>query len=251
MSNGSTLRSSASLGAAIRHARAGRLTVAQLAERSGTSKGLISLIERGHGNPSFETLRRIAGALDVPLVQLVEAADPAGEAGADAGAGRAMAGVIVRSVDPVDPSVATFADPRVGESDSLGWQTSMMLVKGQEARIRVLDGSLELGLRDGARIAPGKGNSRELALDLEVRAVGEPSPVVIPPVSDPRWLQIADGSEGFSPTTLGARMLLTHVTRCVRDDRSSPNVERWISELRGYFVKYETVSQDDLNRMFG
>lgn len=43
------------------------LTVGRLAERAGVSAGLISQLERGHGNPSFLTLSRLAEAVRVPL----------------------------------------------------------------------------------------------------------------------------------------------------------------------------------------
>lgn len=39
----------------------------RLAATSGVSVGLISQLERGKGNPSFSTLRRLAAALDIPV----------------------------------------------------------------------------------------------------------------------------------------------------------------------------------------
>lgn len=47
--------------------KAAGLSVESLATASGVSAGLISQLERGHGNPSFHTLRRLAAALSVPL----------------------------------------------------------------------------------------------------------------------------------------------------------------------------------------
>lgn len=61
------------LGAAIREARNGRYTLQQLADEAGVSLGSISQLERGMGNPSFRTLQRIAGALDLRIGDLVEA----------------------------------------------------------------------------------------------------------------------------------------------------------------------------------
>ena len=56
------------LGPRIRDARerAG-LTIVEVAHRSGYSPGYISQVERDLANPSIGTLKRIAGALDVPL----------------------------------------------------------------------------------------------------------------------------------------------------------------------------------------
>ncbi|SES32154.1 transcriptional regulator, XRE family with cupin sensor [Pedococcus cremeus] len=50
-------------------------TIEALSARSGVSIGLISQIERGRGNPSFNTLVQMAHALDVPIGRLFHAAD--------------------------------------------------------------------------------------------------------------------------------------------------------------------------------
>ncbi len=58
----------AALGRTLQKARKDQgLTVGQLSERAGVSAGLISQLERGHGNPSFLTLSRLAEAVRVPL----------------------------------------------------------------------------------------------------------------------------------------------------------------------------------------
>ncbi len=56
-----------SLGGMLKVARSGRYTIEQLAARSGVSTGRISQMERGLGNPSFVTLSKLAGALDLPM----------------------------------------------------------------------------------------------------------------------------------------------------------------------------------------
>lgn len=69
------------IGATIKASRVGRFTVEELADRAGVSAGLISQIERGIGNPSFETLLRLSSALDLPMAELFSAqpgGDPAG-----------------------------------------------------------------------------------------------------------------------------------------------------------------------------
>ena len=56
------------LGERVRKLRNERdLTIAELAERSGLSSGLISQIERGRSNPSVRTLQRLRSALGVNL----------------------------------------------------------------------------------------------------------------------------------------------------------------------------------------
>jgi transcriptional regulator with XRE-family HTH domain len=65
-----------SLGELLREARAGRFTIEELAQRANVSAGRISQIERGIANPSFETLWRLASALEVPLGSLFEGTGP-------------------------------------------------------------------------------------------------------------------------------------------------------------------------------
>lgn len=56
------------LGSTLRTARTDQgLSVGALSRRAQVSSGLISQLERGHGNPSFLTLSRLAEALRVPL----------------------------------------------------------------------------------------------------------------------------------------------------------------------------------------
>lgn len=64
----------AHLGALVRSRRSGRYTVQELARHADVSVGLLSQIERGRGNPSFRTLQKIAGALELRIGDLVAAA---------------------------------------------------------------------------------------------------------------------------------------------------------------------------------
>ncbi|MDH2444500.1 helix-turn-helix domain-containing protein [Amnibacterium sp. CER49] len=60
------------LGATVRVQRQRQgLSVQALGQRAGVSSGLISELERGHGNPSFTSLSRIAAALNLPLPKLL------------------------------------------------------------------------------------------------------------------------------------------------------------------------------------
>jgi transcriptional regulator with XRE-family HTH domain len=68
----------ATIGATVRATRRLQgMTVEALASRAGVSTGALSQLERGQGNPSLQTLQRLASALSVPLVQLLQgAAEP-------------------------------------------------------------------------------------------------------------------------------------------------------------------------------
>jgi transcriptional regulator with XRE-family HTH domain len=248
---GPASRPSVAIGMAVRRARAGRHTLAQLSEASGVSAGLLSLIERGRGNPSINTLGSIAEALGMSLPELVaDAIDASGDRS------RLVATLGAAAADESEGSSAVMASARAGQvvpagAAEPGWRTSMVLHGGQEASVRVLDGSLELTLRDRADSLQGSPGERPLSIDLSLRSLTPAVPLQIPPIDDPRWLEFARGAIPFEPTTLACQMLFTHVVRCIRQDPSSPNVGRWVRELRGFFVKYESVSAPELSQIFG
>ena len=63
------------LGATIRRDRKAKdLSLEQLASIAGVSTGLISQVERGKGNPSFNALAQVAHALGIPVARLFNTA---------------------------------------------------------------------------------------------------------------------------------------------------------------------------------
>jgi transcriptional regulator with XRE-family HTH domain len=54
-----------------------QLTLSALAERAGLAKSTVSLIERGQGNPSIDTVWALAAALGVPFASLFHDEPPA------------------------------------------------------------------------------------------------------------------------------------------------------------------------------
>lgn len=69
---------SAAVGQAIRALRLERdLTQESLAHRAGITVGHLSKIERGHSNPTWETVVGIAEALGISLVDVAKAAEDA------------------------------------------------------------------------------------------------------------------------------------------------------------------------------
>lgn len=53
------------------------MTLSGLAERAGVAKSTVSLIERGQGNPSIDTVWALANALGVPFASLFHDESPA------------------------------------------------------------------------------------------------------------------------------------------------------------------------------
>jgi len=64
------------LGQAIRELRGKRgKSLQELAPKAGITFGTLSLIERGEANPTWETVKRLAGALGVSVAELAKAAE--------------------------------------------------------------------------------------------------------------------------------------------------------------------------------
>ena len=248
-------RPSASVGAAIRQARAGQYSLAELARRSRTSVGILSLIERGQGNPSFETLARIADALGVSLAGLIE-----GETGGAHRRPSAVQGSILRS--PRGDG-GEFPAPNVaGRSTAEGvavlrpgspapWRDSMILRSGQEAVVLVRAGAVELDLRDRSDECEADEAGETLSVDISVRGRSAGSKMELPPVGDPRWEKLVSGETSFRPTVLACQILFTHVTRSVRGNPTPSNVRRWVVDLRAALLKYEDLSAGELARVLG
>jgi transcriptional regulator with XRE-family HTH domain len=55
------------------------MTLSMLAEQAGVAKSTVSLIERGQGNPSIDTVWALASALGVPFASLFHDESPAGD----------------------------------------------------------------------------------------------------------------------------------------------------------------------------
>jgi transcriptional regulator with XRE-family HTH domain len=51
------------------------MTQEALAHAAGVTVGHLSMIERGHSNPTWATVKALAAALDVSIVELAELTD--------------------------------------------------------------------------------------------------------------------------------------------------------------------------------
>lgn len=247
-------RLSASVGAAIRRARTGRYSLAELARRSRTSVGVLSLIERGKGNPSFETLARVADALGMSLASLIEGGT---------GAANHDPGVLRGSVLPgtwtdrgelladLSGSSSTDGVTVLRPAAPVVWRDSMILRPGQEAVVLVHAGIVELTLRDRSDDFEADEPGEPLSVDISVRGRPYVPEMELPPVGDPRWERLVGGATSFRPTVLACQILFTHVTRSVLVDPSPSNMYRWVADLRAALLKYEDLSAVEVAQIFG
>src|SRR3954447_11570700 len=66
------------VGTNLRRLRTERsLSLSDLGRSSGVAKATLSALEGGRGNPTLETLSALAAALEIPMGDLITAADPA------------------------------------------------------------------------------------------------------------------------------------------------------------------------------
>lgn len=134
------------VGSRIRELRTSRgLTLARLAELTGLSTGLISQVERDITDPSLETLRRVARALDLPLFSLFRDEDQAS-------------------------SVVVRADRRIRVASPHG-HISYARVSPGAGRLELLEGTLEPGGESSPE--PWSHPSEECVVVLEGRVVVE------------------------------------------------------------------------------
>jgi transcriptional regulator with XRE-family HTH domain len=65
------------VGTNLRRLRTGHsLSLSDLSRSSGVAKATLSALEGGRGNPTLETLSALAAALEIPMGDLITAADP-------------------------------------------------------------------------------------------------------------------------------------------------------------------------------
>jgi transcriptional regulator with XRE-family HTH domain len=156
-----------SLGARVRAARLARgMSLSEAADTSGLSKALLSVIERGEGNPSVNTLFQLATALGTTVSYLIDAED-GGPALVRAGEGR----LVAREDDAMDARLLFSAsghrrfeiyDCELPPRSRSEWSQA----RGAEVTeyITIREGHVRVGSRGGEhRLGPG--DSIALRLD--------------------------------------------------------------------------------------
>jgi transcriptional regulator with XRE-family HTH domain len=126
------------------HRQARGLTVAALAAKAGLSKSSLTTIENGLGNPSVETLWRLASAMDVTL------------------------GAIIDHEEPPPTRIIRASDPVQIESAS-GMSARLILGEGRNHRTEVYDATMPAGA--DYRSDPHAAGTEELVLCVEGRVV--------------------------------------------------------------------------------
>ena len=74
---------------------------------------------------------------------------------------------------------------------------------------------------------------------------------MIPENTDPRWIDIVEGKISKEFKTVAAGLCVSRNQRAYRMDRTPETMSKCISELISFFTKYEKISQNDLEDLFG
>ena len=135
----------------VRDLRGSRgLTLEALAERSGVSRSMISLIERGESSPTAVLLERLAAGLNVPLASLFDApgksAQPVARR-ADQPCWRDPAsGYVRRNVSPSGvPSPIQIVEVEFPRGARVAFDTGARDVR-QHQQVWVLEGSIDVSV---------------------------------------------------------------------------------------------------------
>ncbi len=158
------------------------LTIKDLAEKTRLTSSMLSQIERGNANPSINSLRVIADALDLPLVSFFDHQGTGEEMVVRADQRRRVTlpdyeGVVVESLSPNFRGAIGFLllklqPGRVTSEDLTSHDgEESALVLGGKARVHVDDGVFELNDGDSIRIPPGKPHRWENSGDTEISII--------------------------------------------------------------------------------
>ncbi len=133
----SSTKHSFDLGRRVRKARTSRnLTVGKLAEATGLSKGFISQVENGRSNPSIESLRAIASALQLPLGLLLGE-----ESKEESSSGAMEPGPQVAKIERMPFGQADASEVRLLQGSRHGTRLLVHLLPGSALVPRAIDGA--------------------------------------------------------------------------------------------------------------
>ncbi len=160
------------IAARVRDLRASRgLTLEALAERSGVSRSMISLIERGESSPTAVLLERLATGLNVPLASLFDAPtasrDPVARHADQPRWRDPASGYVRRNVSPAGvPTPIQIVEVEFPRGARVAFDTG-----ARDARVHqqvwVLEGAIDVSVGD-TRHELEKGDCLAFALDRPV-----------------------------------------------------------------------------------
>jgi transcriptional regulator with XRE-family HTH domain len=156
----------------VREFRASRgLTLEALAERSGVSRSMISLIERGESSPTAVLLERLAMGLDVPLASLFDAPSasraPVARRADQSRWRDPASGYVRRNVSPSGfPTPIQIVEVEFPRGARVAFDTGVRDVR-QHQQVWALDGAIEVTVGEERHVLE-KGDCLAFVLDRPV-----------------------------------------------------------------------------------
>lgn len=74
---------------------------------------------------------------------------------------------------------------------------------------------------------------------------------MLPPKTDFKWKQLLIGEMNYQFKAVAAGLIVSRLSRSVKQDTSTENINKCIDEVYTFFIKYEKVFKDDIEAIFG
>ena len=75
--------------------------------------------------------------------------------------------------------------------------------------------------------------------------------MILPNISDARWKQLVEGEIQYNCELMAANMLLQRVILDVHQDHSEQNINKSIQETYQFFMRYQSILENDIINIFG
>jgi len=74
---------------------------------------------------------------------------------------------------------------------------------------------------------------------------------MLPEKSDLRWKRLVEGDIQYNCEVMAANMLLERVVYSVHEDNSEQNLKQSIQETYQFFMRYQSILENDIINIFG
>ncbi len=73
---------------------------------------------------------------------------------------------------------------------------------------------------------------------------------MLPELSDVRWKKLVEGKIQYNFELMAANMLLKRVIASVHQDNSQQNIQKSVQETYQFFVRYQSILENDIANIF-
>ena len=73
---------------------------------------------------------------------------------------------------------------------------------------------------------------------------------MVPAKSDPRWVELVSGKIAHEFSVFSGSMMISRLSRTISLDDSAKTIDKCVDEARAFFEKFESIFENDLNKIF-